>query len=99
MKIYNNNALFHTDIGDGTNWLNSTADTSYTFNPGTWYMVTETATSGGYSLYVNGTQVGSGPVGGSPLFMQPGQTLGIGQDFLGDSSTVAWMTSTSTVGR
>ena len=75
------------------------ADATYTFNPGTWYMVTEAVTNSGYNLYVNGTLVGSGAVGGTPLFMQSGQTMNIGQSFPGSSSTAAWTTSTSTVGR
>lgn len=84
MKIQNGNTLFHTDIGNGNNWLNTSADAAYTFNPGTWYMVTETVTSNGYSLYVNGTSIGSGPVGGTPLFMQSGPALDIGQSYVGE---------------
>jgi len=80
----------HTDVGTGSGWLNIGADAALSsttnpqaFNLGTWYMVTETVTSAGYNIYVNGVPVpgGSGPVGNAPLFMKPGQTLGIGQDY------------------
>ena len=84
MQIRDNNGLVHTDIGDGGVWLSNNADASYTFDPGTWYMVTETVASSGYALYVNGVQIATGSVGGIPRFMQPGQTLSIGQGYGGE---------------
>jgi len=78
----------HTDMGSGNGWLNTGADANPAnpFNPGQWYMVTETVSSGGYSIYVDGSLVtgGTGPVGSTPLFMKSGQTLGIGQDYPGE---------------
>ena len=81
MKIGSNDTVLHSDIGSGSGWLNPTANASYTFQPGTWYMVAETVASSGYAIYVNGSKVATGSVGGVPLLMKSGQTMGIGEDF------------------
>ncbi|MGO9113326.1 MAG: beta strand repeat-containing protein, partial [Thermoguttaceae bacterium] len=87
LKIQGNNTAVHSDIGSGNGWLNTAADGGYAFSSGSWYMVTETVSSGGYSLYVDGSLIGSGgsaALNGTPLFMKSGQTLGIGQDYPGE---------------
>ena len=73
------NGYVHGDIGNGSVWLTTTANT--TANPitaNTWNMITETVSSSGYSIYVNGALSGSGALGGTPLMMSSGQTLTIG---------------------
>jgi hypothetical protein len=68
----------HSDIGDGTNWINTSADANYTFNNSQWYMVTETVGNGRYDIYVNGTSIGGNNIAGTPLLMKAGQTMGLG---------------------
>jgi fibronectin-binding autotransporter adhesin len=83
LKISSNNTDIHSDIGSGSGWLNTSADAGFSFTSGQWYMVTQTVSSSGYKIFVNGNLIGSGAVGGNPLFMQPGQLMGIGSDDAG----------------
>ncbi|MGA2259080.1 MAG: autotransporter-associated beta strand repeat-containing protein, partial [Thermoguttaceae bacterium] len=95
LNINNSNATVHSQIGPGeVGWISTVADATpaQPFNAGTWYMVTETVSSSGYNIYVDGSPVpgGSGTfssaqlAGGPPLFMKGGQSLFIGQDSSGD---------------
>ncbi len=66
MKIVNGNTL-HADIGDGTNWITTTADVSYTFTAGKWYHIAYTVGfQSNYTIYINGNQVASAALGGNP---------------------------------
>ncbi len=81
------NTQIHSDIGPGntTSWLTTGADAGgLTINSGTWYLVTETVTSGGsYADYLNGNLAASGTFSGTPVFMMSGGPMGVGNDYAG----------------
>ncbi len=68
----------HGDIGSGGGWLNTAANANASLPVGTWSMVTYAVSSAGYTIYLDGVQIGSGGVGGTPTLMQPGQVLTLG---------------------
>ncbi|MGA2066341.1 MAG: autotransporter-associated beta strand repeat-containing protein, partial [Thermoguttaceae bacterium] len=90
VQYWNNNGTYelHADVGSGGGWINT--NMNYTlpaaFTPGTWNMVTYTVSSAGYAIYVNGQQVATGGVGGTPLFMKSGQTLAFGSQEAGGNN-------------
>jgi hypothetical protein len=52
---------FHGDIGTGSAWLSTAADTAASYGTlNTWYHVVYVVTPTGYSIYVNATLAGSG---------------------------------------
>jgi hypothetical protein len=58
----------HADVGDGSVWL-SNAFISYNWSIGTWYDMVVTVTGSTVTYYVDGSQVGSATLAGSPLLM------------------------------
>jgi hypothetical protein len=53
----------HGDIGDGNDWLNTSADVDpgvFSYSPDTWYEITYAVTPTGYTIYVNGNDVADG---------------------------------------
>ncbi|MDB5104230.1 MAG: filamentous hemagglutinin N-terminal protein, partial [Fibrobacteres bacterium] len=72
----------HADIGNGSSWLSTTANYAFTPVINTWNHVTWTVTTNAYSIYLNGSLVGSGTFAGTPQFMKSGETLRIGQTTL-----------------
>ena len=76
--LLNGNLAIHGDIGSGGAWLTTTADVQTTLTLNTWNMITYTVNSSGYSIYLNGNQIGSGTYTGTPLLMQSGATMTIG---------------------
>ncbi len=79
----------HGDIGTGGGWLTTAAD--YTLpsplSLNTWHLVTYEATTNSYAIFLDGAQVATGSYSGAPLFMQSGQSLGIGNDYGGGEFT------------
>ncbi len=73
----------HADIGTGSAWLTTAADYPANFAAGTWYLVTYVVDAAAQlvSIYVNGTLATSLALSGTPLFMQTGQYLNIGNDY------------------
>ena len=75
--------------GNFSSWLTGQPGNSFTFNPNTWYMVTQTVTNNQYQLFVNGQLIGSIPFSGTPYLMDnsaTGLTLGAagtGNNFVG----------------
>ena len=68
----------HADIGNGSGWISTGAN--YTL-PGPltgWNMITYAVNSTSYTIYVNGVQVTSVGMSGTPEFMKPGETLSLG---------------------
>ena len=70
---YDATGNIHGDIGSGSAWLTTAANvtwsgTQYGWNSSGWNMVTETAKSAGYAIYLNGQHAASGTLGGTPLF-------------------------------
>ena len=64
-----NSAGLHSDIGNGTSFLTSAANSEISLGSG-WNMITESVNSGGYAIYVNGAMVSSGTMtAGTPAFM------------------------------
>ena len=51
----------HAEIGNGASWLTTSANATVpTMSNGTWYYVAYVVTSTGYTIYFNGSSVGSG---------------------------------------
>ncbi len=73
----------HADVGSGSAWLNTAANYQANFAAGTWYMVTYVVnnTAQNVSIYVNGSLATTVSFSGTPLFMQSGQYLCIGNDY------------------
>ncbi len=82
LKFMEGNKI-HGDIGNGTNWITTTADVDFTYVVGTWYHVAYVVTPSGYNIYVNGIIQGdpkkfqSG--GCMPLLLDDTHTLIIGE--------------------
>jgi len=69
----------HSDIGDGTNWINTGADATLSVTNNTWYHIVEVVTNTGYTIYVNGTQAGSGSwASNTPLLYDANHVIAIG---------------------
>jgi hypothetical protein len=69
----------HGDIGNGSDWLTTSADYLTTPSIGTWYHVAYVVTSNSYKIYLDGEEVvGSGSFSGTPLFMNSNVSLRIG---------------------
>ena len=83
------NGLVHCDIGNGAGWLHTDADIFVEMPFGEWHMITYVVDNAAQqtTMYFDGAFKGSQGLGGTPLFMQAGQTLGIGQDFAGEYMT------------
>lgn len=55
------NGQFHGDIGTGSAWLSTAADTPTNYSTlNTWYHVVYVVTPTGYTIYVNGVSAGNG---------------------------------------
>ena len=88
-----NNGKLHGDIGDGTNWLTTSADAPTVLNTNTWYQVVY-AVSGGagsalgsWAIYVNGSQVSAGTLlPGTPMLWNASHQLEIGGIATGNQS-------------
>jgi hypothetical protein len=79
MKFTGGNKI-HGDIGTGSAWITNLADASFPYSTNTLYQVAYAVTPTGYTIYVNGVQVGSGTLsGGTPLLFDANHHVFIGQ--------------------
>ena len=78
MKFQNGNSI-HGDIGNGTTWITTAADASFNYQLNTWYHLAYVVTPTGYTIYVNGNQVGSGSYAqNTPVFSDANHAIAIG---------------------
>ncbi len=78
MKLQGGNTI-HGDIGDGSSWITTSADASFSYTTGRWYHIAYVVTTTGYTIYANGKAVGSGTFGaGHPLLYNVTHTATIG---------------------
>lgn len=76
---FTGSTLIHGDIGNGSNWLTTTADATVSLTINTWYHVAYVVTPTTYTIYLNGDQVGSGSYASStPLLFNSAHTLYFG---------------------
>lgn len=68
----------HGDIGDGSSWLTTSADASFSYSAGEWIHVMYVVTPSGYTIYANGNQVGANSFSGTPLLYNSSNDLTIG---------------------
>ncbi len=69
----------HGDIGDGSNWLTTAADANYIYTTNTWFHIAYVVVPGGYTIYVNGNEVGSGTFSGTALLLDDNRFLSLGR--------------------
>ena len=50
--------IFGVASNGGMGWIDSQQKTPFNFQPNTWYMITQTVTTGQYNVYVNGQFIG-----------------------------------------
>jgi predicted nucleic acid-binding Zn-ribbon protein len=50
----------HGDIGDGNNWLTTSADVEFNYQPSIWYHIVYVVTPDSWTIYINGNQVATG---------------------------------------
>jgi hypothetical protein len=67
------------DIGDGTQWL-STSALPFNFQPHVWYYVAAVVTTNGATYYVDGSALGSVTYNGTPLLFDAIHKVEIGFD-------------------
>ncbi len=75
--------LIHSDIGNGTAWLNTAVDVPATLSTGEWYHICYVFDDPAdtVAMYVNGILARKITVTGTPLFMKSTQVLRIGTDY------------------
>jgi hypothetical protein len=79
MKFQSGDTI-HGDIGNGTSWITTTADASFSYTTGTWYHVIYVVNATSYTIYVNGNNVDSGTYASdTPLFSNATHNIYIGQ--------------------
>jgi RHS repeat-associated protein len=75
------------DIGNGSAWLDTSAGVATTLAQGDWYEVAYAVSSTGYTIYLDGTAVGSGTwPADTPLLFDANHEAEIGADMQGDAS-------------
>jgi hypothetical protein len=79
MQLTGGNKI-HGDIGSGTTWITNTADANYNYAVNQWLHVAYTVTNGGYKIYANGIEVGSGTFTGTPLLLTSSHYITIGKN-------------------
>jgi len=80
MKFTSGN-LIHADIGTGNGsvWITTAADASFSYSINTWYHIVYVVTPTGYTIYANGNQVGSGLYAeNTPVFSNADHEIAIG---------------------
>jgi hypothetical protein len=68
----------HGDIGNGSGWINTSADASFTYTTSAWYDIVYTVSPTGYTIYANGAPVGSNTFSDTPLLYDANHILTIG---------------------
>jgi|GEM_PF-1049851 len=77
---FNNGNLIHGDVGNGTAWTNTAADKSFTYSTNTWYHVVYEVNATNYTVYVNGTSLGTGTAGAGIVLYDSTHTLTIANE-------------------
>jgi len=90
MTLVGGGTGIHADIGNGTAWLTTSANASFTYVAGQWMHVAYAVSPTGYTIYINGNLVGSGAFSGTPVLIDATHTQfyigsegGFGQYFNG----------------
>jgi hypothetical protein len=81
---FNGDGTIHGDIGNGSSWLSTSADADLPYSAGVWYHIVYAVTGSGYTIYVNGNQVGIGTYSGTPLLYNTNHILRIGDSGYGE---------------
>jgi concanavalin A-like lectin/glucanase superfamily protein/DnaJ-like protein len=70
----------HTDLSDGSAWLAKGANARFRYKIDTWYHIAYVATPTNYSVYINGTELGSGTINppGNPMLYDVTHQLSFG---------------------
>lgn len=69
----------HSDVGTGSSWINTSANATCNYTAGTWFHVAEVVTPTGFTIYCNGSSVGSGTwASNTPLLMDGTHKLNVG---------------------
>ncbi|MBU1997845.1 MAG: LamG domain-containing protein, partial [Candidatus Omnitrophica bacterium] len=71
-------AVIHGDVGDGSAWLDTTADCSTTLDQNVWNHIAYAVAKDETKIYLNGSLCSTQSYSGTPLLMQSGQTMRIG---------------------
>lgn len=79
VKIWGGNSI-GAAIGNGTSWITSTGAT-FNYNVGQWYHIAYTVSNSGYTIYIDGIEVGSGVFSGTPLLFDSTHPISIGKYF------------------
>ncbi len=74
---FSGGTVVHGDIGNGTAWLDITADQPLSYTAGTWHHTAYSVNTAGYTLYVD-NNVSSEAFVGTPLLYTSGNTPRIG---------------------
>lgn len=78
-KFMNGN-LIHADIGNGSSWITTAADASFTYTTNTWYEITYVVTPTSYTIYADGNVIGEGTYPLSdPLLYATSSQFGVDQ--------------------
>ena len=69
----------HGDIGNGAgSWLSTSVNYPFTFTQNVWYHIIIVFTTTGWTMYLNGRQVSSGTLSGTPSLLDTNSYLLIG---------------------
>ena len=79
VKLSSGNQI-HADIGTSSGWLTTSADASFSYSAGTWYHIVYVVSGTGYTIYANGSSVGSGSYSSAtPVLADSAHTLRFGE--------------------
>jgi len=79
-KLQNGNRI-HGDIGNGAAWITISADASFNYQLNIWYHIVYVVTPTSYTIYVNGSQVGSGTYSqNNPVFSDSSHSIAVGSN-------------------
>ena len=70
--------IIHCDIGDGNNWITTSADATYNYSINTWMHIAVVVTPTSFTTYVNGCEVGSGSYNSNPMLIDNNHYITIG---------------------
>ncbi|RZJ72558.1 LamG-like jellyroll fold domain-containing protein [Flavobacterium sp.] len=79
IQILNGN-LIHGDIGNGSGWLTTAADATFSYSANQWMHIAYAVTPSGYKIYANGIEVGSGSYNGTPLLYDASTFMILGKN-------------------
>jgi hypothetical protein len=74
----------HGDIGNGSSWLTSSADATFSYSAGAWHHFVYAVAVNAFQIYADGTQIRSGTFSGVPLLFDSNHNLLIGRSYSGE---------------